>query len=425
MNFARLNHILIPTTKKDRDRLRNSRLGRALERVFAWILLYSDEGRWALLLWLVAGMVSINVGTTQFYYLFSGISALLVSVLVLSRRFRLDGVSVRVDVPRRISVGEPVVFGVTLQNDSRETYQSLRIHTPFLPWDGRWTKRPEGIAELPLGGALHRTGIATFSARGAHHLDMFHATQLLPLGLSNGPAVHSGGVRFLVVPRIAKVKGIRVPMSQRYQPGGVALASTTGESRELMGVRPYRPGDPVRDLHAPSWARLGEPVVREYRQEYFTRIGIVVDTDERVAKEGAFEAALSLTAGLISHLSRGEALIDLIVFGDRVHQLMVGRHLGFLDQALDLLACVERGPTWSLDGLRERLAPHLRRLSAMIFVTFDVDAERVGFTDWVTAQGVGCRAILVTNTSQDRPSAVGDFSTVHVKDIASSEGMVL
>jgi uncharacterized protein (DUF58 family) len=425
VNFARLNHILIPTTKKERDRFRNSRWGMALQRAFAWILLYSDEGRWALLLWLIAGTVSLNVGTTQFYYLFSGATALLVSVQILSRRFRLRGVSLQVDVPRRISVGEQVTFGISVVNDSEEEHQSLRIHTPFLPWDGVWISRPEGISALHPHSMVRRTSIATFSARGAHHLDMFHATVLLPMGLSNGPAIHSRGVRILVVPRIASIKGIDLPLSQRYQPGGVALASITGESRELLGVRPYRPGDPVRDLHAPSWARVGVPVVREYRQEYFTRIGIVVDTDKTVARENAFEAALSLTAGLVSHLSRGEALIDLIVFGDVVHRLMVGRHLGFLDQALDLLASVEMGSEWSLSGLQERIAPHLRRLSAMIFITFSHDEKRARFSTWVSSQGVGSRTLLVVEKSTEVSASVGDFTVVGTGDIRRSEGLVL
>ena len=92
----------------------------------------------------------------------------------------------------------------------------------------------------------------------------------------------------------------------------------------------------MRDLHARSWARTGIPVVREYQEEYFSRIGVIVDTDEDAADPRTFEAALSLAAGVVAHLSRGEALIDLLVVGDHVHSLTLGRSLGFLEQALDL-----------------------------------------------------------------------------------------
>ncbi len=410
MNFARLNHILIPTTKKERDRFRRSSSGRLAMRLFSWLLYYSDEGRWALLLWLVSGAVSLNVGTTQFFYLFSGLTALMMSVLVLVRRFRLSAVALWIDTPRRIAVGEPLTLGVNLENLSDARYFAIRIHTPFLPWDGKWILRPEGVKTLSPKETARRNAVAVFTQRGAHHLDMFHASMLLPLGLSNGPAVSSKGVRFLVVPHIAKIERLSLPLKSRYQPGGVALASASGESRELVGIRPYRPGDPIRDLHAASWARLGEPLVREFRQEYFTRIGIVVDTDETAVTEQQFEASLSLAAGLVSHLSRGEALIDLVVFGDTVHTLMVGRHLGFLDQALDLLACVETAPPWSLTRLKRNTADHLGKLSAMLFVTAAWDEKRHHFGEWVAAAGVGFRAFQV----MDKGGQKGDPSLTQV-----------
>src|SRR5262249_59829460 len=98
------------------------------------------------------------------------------------------------------------------------------------------------------------------------------------------------GCRFLVVPKLARVEHVSTPLGRRYQPGGVALASKTGESMELIGVRPYRAGDVVRDLHAKSSARLGFPVVREYVQEYFTRIGVVLDTDRTISTPEQLEA---------------------------------------------------------------------------------------------------------------------------------------
>src|SRR6185437_10313511 len=137
----------------------------------------------------------------------------------------------------------------------------------------------------------------------------------------------------------ARVLGLATPPGARYQPGGVALASKTGESMDLLGVRPYRPGDPVRLLHARTWARTGTPVVREYQEEYFSRIGVIIDA--AAPSPRVLEAILQLAAGAVAFLSRGEALIDLLVVGERVHDLTIGRHLGFLDQALDLLACVE------------------------------------------------------------------------------------
>ena len=164
------------------------------------------------------------------------------------------------------------------------------------------------------------------------------------------------------------------------QPGGVALASKTGESMDLRGVRPYRKGDRIRDLSARTWARTGKPAVREYQEEYFTRVGVVLDCvapRKRSARtEEAFEAAVSLTAGVVAHLGRGDALVDLLVTGGEIHALTLGRSLGFLEQALDHLAVADLEANVDRSRLLERLAPYLARLSAVVMIVDGWDEAR-------------------------------------------------
>jgi uncharacterized protein (DUF58 family) len=196
------------------------------------------------------------------------------------------------------------------------------------------------------------------------------------------------------VPRIANV--IRLPpvVTTKHQPGGVALASKAGESMDLHGVRPYRPGDPVRDLHARTWARTGEPAVREYQQEYFIRVGVVLDTSART--ESDLEAAIELAAGVLAHLTRGEAVIDVLVVGDVVHELTLGRSLGRLDHALELLAAVERTPSYDAKRLTHRLEPHLARLSMVVAIVspeHDRTLERE-----LAGRGLSCTTLVVDDT---------------------------
>jgi uncharacterized protein (DUF58 family) len=193
-----------------------------------------------------------------------------------------------------------------------------------------------------------------------------------------------------------------LPQGQRYQPGGMAQASRTGEALELVGVRPYRRGDPVRDLHALTWARTGVPHVREYHQEYFSRIGVIVDNDRSVTSEDGLEAALSLAAGVVACLGRGEALIDLLAVDGQVHPLTLGRSLGTLEQALDLLACVRRGRPLEPDDLLSRLEPFMARLSCLVLVTEadlggsrPADRVRTELVAAIRARGLCCRVLRV------------------------------
>jgi uncharacterized protein (DUF58 family) len=401
IDFARLNHILIPKGKEERDRFRDSRLGRVLVPVVSlvWGSL-TDEGRSLLLVTFLVGAVSVDVRGATGYVFFSVLVGVIVGSLVaaLTPALRLRDLDVRVDAPRRVTVGEPVTFTIACSRRARAASSSsarhpVRVRGPFLPWDGAWLD--EAPAELVVGegGTAQATMRAKFVARGLHHLDSFTAASVAPGGLACGPRRTSEAVKLHVVPRVANVVRLPFTVAARHQPGGVALASKSGEAMDLLGVRPYRPGDPVRDLHARSWARTGIPVVREYQQEYFTRVGVVLDTD--VDDDDRLEAAIELAAGVIAHLSRGEALVDVLVVGNTVHELTLGRSLGTLDQALELLATVERGPTLSAPQLLGRLEPYLDRLSTVVVIALAEGDERTALQRGISGRGIACTALLV------------------------------
>lgn len=407
MNFQRLNHLLIPSTKSGRDRLRKRPLMRLVGPAIALYRALSIEGMALVILCLLAGVEgSITMRSSQVFALWSLSFSLLLGSLLVRQLFRLRDVTVRVEQPAAVTVGEVVEFSLIIDNASQRAHQGLRISGPLLPWDGSYQGPLPGVRELPAGRQTRVQIPLKFIQRGEHHLDPFSLKALVPLGFAVGPAVSSPGVRFLVVPRVAPVRRLRTPTAQRYQPGGVALASRTGESLEFIGVRPYRRGDPVRDLHARSWARTGQPVVREYRQEYFTRIGVVVDIDKKAGSERQLEAAISLAAGLVAHLSRGEALIDILVVGEQVHQLTLGRSLGFLEQALELLACVEAGPALDPERLANVLAPHLRQLSCVVLVVQTWDAARQRLRERIANEGVGCKVLHVGNGGAHDPEVL-------------------
>lgn len=428
MNLARLNHILIPQTAEARARARRSTVGRMAEPLFWVFVAATPQGQVALILWMLVGGLGLEVGVTHVYLAWCVLSAVLVASLLFRRWFALRGVSAVVDGPRRVTVGEEARFAVRLTHQGQIDHHGVHVQGPYLPWDGKWVGPPPVVDTLRPGQTTQVQTRAVFRARGSHQIEEFRASLLSPLGLFHGPAIWTGPTKFLVVPRIARVARLKTPAVRRYQPGGIALASKTGESMEILGVRPYRPGDPVRDLHARTWARIGVPAVREYQEEYFTRLGVVVDTDP-AADERSFEAALSLAAGVVAHLSRGEALIDLLVVGDTVHTLTLGRSLGFLDQALDLLACVRPGAPLEPGALAHRLTPHMPRLSCIVFVALKWDEARMQLVDRIRGFGVGCRTLVVDPPRKGRsassPSRAADAELVRVPTEAVERGEAL
>jgi len=234
----------------------------------------------------------------------------------------------------------------------------------------------------------------------------FAVRRVAPPGIVTGKPVMSDLSAFVVVPRFPRIARLSIPAGTRCQPGGVAMASLVGEARELSGVRPYRPGDRLRDVHARTWARTGIPHVREYHQEYFSRIGLLLDTDQKngAVTEEEFEGAISLAAGCLAHLAGRDTLIDLLVVGQQVHRLTLGRHLGFLEQGLDLLALVTPGQPIDGPGMKRDLSPFIQRLSAAIFICLSESTVHREVAGWMQEQGIPTLRLRVSRRPMATPA---------------------
>jgi uncharacterized protein (DUF58 family) len=365
---------------------RLSREGRALSSMASLTLLFGAD-----------------LGRSESHVLSLATLSLVMSALVFSRGYRLTGVSVSLHLPQRVAVGEEISIGIDVHNGGLRDRRRLRTEPPLLSWDGTFTELPPDIERLASGSRQHTAARARFAARGAHHLDPFRVAALVPLGLAQGAAEETHGASFMVVPKVARVMRVNTPLNRRHQPGGIAGASRTGDATDLAGVRPYRPGDPLRDLHARSWARLGAPMVRQYQEEYFTRIGVVVDTAAQASRPEPFEAALSLCAGIIACLCRGEALVDVLVTGEHAERLSLGRNLASLERALDVLGAVQAAAEFAGERLLGQLGPHLSRLSSVVLVALDWDEARAALVRAIEARSVAVVVFVVGDAGAPSP----------------------
>lgn len=413
LDFARLNHVLIPSRAEDRERLRRSRAGRALLPLFRIYERFTREGQLAAGLALGTSVLSLDVDRNDAHLLWAALVGTLGASFVASAFTRVGGMNLRVTVPPRVAVGEEVAFAVTVHNAGDRARTGLRVDGPFLPWDGAWSRDLPVVARLAAGAQETVTCHARFRSRGEHHLDPFRVSSLVPLGLCQGPPVYSLGCRFVVVPAVARIASVTTPTLARHQPGGVPRVTSTGESFDLRGVRPYRPGDPIRDLHARSWARTGYPVVREYQQEYFRRVAIVVDPDTaRAPHPAVLDALISLAAGLAATLGRGDTLVDLVIVGGRLHELNAhgGPGADLLGPTLDVLACVEAGAPLDPDAVLAALGPHAGRLSAALVLTVSPSDTHRALGARLRALGIANRTLAVYDARKARPDPAGDVA---------------
>jgi uncharacterized protein (DUF58 family) len=387
--------------------LNSSYLYRALRRI--WRERFTARGRFVFVLCFALGFAGVDTREALVYQLFAFcFGPLAVAALVALRRaprVRLVGA-----LPRRLTAGRAVSVGVRAETNASGPSGPL-----VLSWSGP-DRFGKGVRVEPgdsfLEAAPGRPGHArlevTAERRGRYVVPGLGVGGTDPLGLlvtrrsSRQPAQ-----AMLAYPRFFQMERLELPTGRRYQPGGIPLASSLGDENEFISTREYRRGDPLRKIHWRSWARRGEPVVKEYQEEYFSRIALVLDTfvprRPRRDERRSFEAAISVLASIADHFSRSENVVDIFAAGPDVYQVSAGRSLAYLENVLDVLACLEPCHEPPFDRVGPQLHEKLGQLTTVVAVVLDWDEEREIFLHGLRDLGVAVRTYVVHAGPTGRP----------------------
>lgn len=379
-----------------------------------WLRRYLTAGgrvMWgAALISLAAGLDPYRGQLSGLFVMSAGLTAanFLVGLLMIRR---LKG---ELRVPARAVAGSEVKVTVLVTNRSRHsTYDVEATLAKTIP--GLASARESRRSHLKPG---QQVGLEVFFQalkRGAYRIGPAHVGSTYPLGIVRLSQKVGEPQTLLVTPRIHPMRNLRLHSGMRHQPGGLPLASQQGESLEFVGVRDYRPGDSPRKIHWKLFARRGQPVVREYAQEYFSRIGIILDT-YRPPKPKEFEAALETVASLASYLERSDSVVDFFAAGEQLILLSMGRNQGSLEGVLETLACVKSSRRSPYAQLEAQLEPLIPRLSALVLVTFAPTPERRAFWERLTVAGTPLRILCL---SRNRPEEDQALTWIHPDQLAA------
>lgn len=238
--------------------------------------------------------------------------------------------------------------------------------------------------------------------------------------------VAAPGQTIVVYPRFYTMDEFLVPAGRRCQPGGIPLASNTADAIEFVGTREYWEGDPLKNIHWRSWARRGKPVVKEFQEEYFARIALILDTfvpeNATPRDRQGFEAAISVVASMADFFSRSEYIVDILAAGPDIYEVSAGRSLAYLENILDVLARLEPCAQPPFQGIAPALFETLGQITTVVAVLLDWDAHREVFLRRVKSLGTAVRVMVVRkgNTSNPWQQAgpdLGDFTLLSPEDV--------
>ncbi len=292
------------------------------------------------------------------------------------------------------SAGEELIYRATVKNAGRFTARNVLVEERGLPFDLRPVGEPPLIDKLAPGERAEVTLRLRCGARGAYELSRLSGSSAFPSALFKWPSRSSASDRLLVYPRFTPLEGFEVPHGRNYQPGGISVAARVGDSTEFSSARDFRDGDRPRDIHWPSFARTGRLIVKEFQEEYFVRLALVLDVQARTAREEpVLERALAAAAGIADALARKDYIIDLFAAGNEVHHFRAGRALAHFDNILQILACLESSDKTDVAALEAMLLPEAPRLAAVVLVTMDWDEPRARLLQNLRERGVAVRVL--------------------------------
>lgn len=228
-------------------------------------------------------------------------------------------------------------------------------------WRGgavEWAFEPDRRGEHPAGGARLATGF--------------------PFGLRESSRAMVIGRPVLVWPRTFPVGPIPEEAGGDASEGA-SIRDRPGDSGDLLGVRAYRRGDPIRRLHWGQTARYGELIICERQAAAAPRIQVVLDLDPAAhsgrGPDGSLEWSIRVAASLLDDWI-GQGADAEFLAGDRAVSARGGTVASRRAAVLDAIARLggDGAPPLAavLDG------PECRRFGRGLRVVVCTDRARPG-----------------------------------------------
>jgi uncharacterized protein (DUF58 family) len=384
---------------------------------------------------LVAGVLvasaALGIDTTQTVaYKIFGLASGLLAVAAVSARLLRDRFAVERVLPRLVTAGESFTYHVAVTNqagalraglaihedlaDPRPDYVTFRARLQF-PTYRAWKRliasraavevEAQPVPPLASGGRVEVVMRGEALRRGSQSFAGLTLARAEPLALCNSLFTVESRANLLVLPRRYALPQLALPGSRKYQPGGVALASSVGDSEEFMGLREYRPGDPLQRIHWRSFARAGEPIVKEYQDEFFERHALVLDSFTAAEDTSAFEEAVSIAASFAYTVNTRECLLDLMFVGAHSYCYTAGRGQLSTGGLLEVLAGVQPCRDKPFSVLQDAILARRAALTGCILIFIGWDEARAAFTRRLRALGLPILALAVSAESvRDAPA---------------------
>lgn len=352
------------------------------------------------------------------YLLTCVIFALLITSIFFSIFF-IPKVELYRTLPDPPSAGSFMVYEVTVKNISRKPIKNLAVNEGVLPYGLYFAFEHQAyrneVPYLAPGQTATVSLVIQCPLRGVYKLPKLFVGSSYPSNIVRWPVKAGNEQPLVVYPEYVTQSRFDIPMKSIYQPGGVTISSSIGDSNEFYSTREYRQGDRLRDIHWPSYAHTGKLIVKEYIDEYYVKTALILDNEStRRDKADHLEQRISIAAGITDALAQKGFLVDLFAHGDQVHQFHRGNPYTYQEEIMHIMAGTPAANKMNMPALEAQLMKTAYTLSTAIVILRDWDEQRSKLCHALRSVGVILRIIIVKEESL---SQTPDIEVTWLKDM--------
>jgi len=223
----------------------------------------------------------------------------------------------------------------------------------------------------------------------------------------------------MILPRRYPLPNIELPGGVPFQMSGEATTNALGNAGEFVGLRDYRPEDPMRHIHWKSWARLGRPIVKELEDTHYPRYGLVLDCLSTERSDVAFEEAVSVAASFACSIDTSESLLDLMFVKNEAHRVTVGRGVERAEKLLEVLAGVSPERSGDHRQLAQLVLKYRDDMTSCVVVLNGWDDSRAELMEMLERGGVVAVPVIIGEG--DKPPAAPGY-WIRADDVAKQIG---
>lgn len=278
---------------------------------------------------LAIGFAAVNTGNNLLYLLLGAMLGFIVLSGWLSERI-LRQLEIRRRTPRGVAQERPSRITYTVTNRKRR-FPTLAV---YLIEEG--LPVPAFIGRVGAGDSVTVASENYFLQRGVYPLKTLTLSTSFPFGLFTKERDVTLPGELIIWPRTDRPVRLPSPPGGRGKHQSHLTGGDLGSRGEYRGLREYRAGDDLKDIHWRTTTRIGTPVTKEYDQDATETVRICLDT--RGEPGDAAEAAVEVAAALAHQAYRTGHRFGITTC---TSDLAPATGSGQLERVLDLLARVD------------------------------------------------------------------------------------